>query len=180
MKIAAALLLLILTSNVYANEMRFGISTGEGEISLSDAFNTEGSYAGDVVASGSIFLGYIFEDKYIVDLIYTATGNDVFAGLFDNIQMDSHELQFGYRFNFDKAYLEPRVGLTSWDIKLEEGFAFNPGPEQVSRDDGIDLTYAITAGYKFGNYFGLSLSYKHFEFDHGTATSTVIGASFEF
>lgn len=180
MKLKIALVLIALTGNANANEIRMGLATGQGDIKLSNKFNTEDSIAGEAGLSGSIYLGYMFEDKYIVDLMYSSTGDDLFVGLFDNVHIDSISLQFGYRANFDKFYLEPRVGLAQWDLKLEEGFFLNPGREQVSEDEGTDVVLALAAGYNFTPLFGLSLSYTHFEFEHGKSTSLMMGADFKF
>lgn len=180
MKITAALVLLALSGNAYAKELRFGVSAGQGEISLSNKFSAHESYVGDSALSGSIYLGYIFEDKYIVDLVYSSTGDDLFIGFVDSVHIDSYGLQLGYRFNFDHLYLEPRIGLSTWELKFEEGFLLNPGPEEVSKADGTDLTYSVTAGYKLSDSFGLSLSYKYFEFEQGKSTSAMFGAYFEF
>ena len=180
MKPKIALLLAALTGNVYADEIRLGLSTGHGDIKLSDKFSTRDSYAGEGALSGSIYVGYIFDDKYVVDLAYSSTGDDLFIGLVDNVHIDSYDLQFGYRFNFDKIYIEPKLGLSRWDLKLEEGFLLNPGPEEVAEDSGTDVFYSLASGYNFNNGFGLSLSYKHFEFEHGKTTSVQLGADFKF
>ena len=182
MRIFVLLLLISVTTYGYAGDMRLNIGYGRGDIELSREFQFENGNAGKNSLAGVIYLGYITSSHVIFDLGVSKVTDDfpfLLSGT-DNVHFDSYEALIGYQFRSGHIYIEPKLGYSKWKIDLEEGWIFNPGEEERRKGSGSDMFSMVTAGYRFGETFGLSLSYKHQEFDYGKVGSVLVGLDFAF
>lgn len=102
----------------------------------------------------------------------------------DDWDVDSHTLDFNYRFNFANTnYLEPRIRLYQQskanfyqnEFFVDDAGASDPSlnfPEFISADYRLDDMSSITTGIRYGSEIGTNghirarLEYMHQSFDH--------------
>ncbi len=118
----------------------------------------------------------------------TYPGNNLIHGSYrfytDDWGVDSHTLDFNYRFNFaNTSYLEPRIRLyqqSKADFYQNEFFVDDAGasdpsvnfPEFISADYRLDDMVSVTPGIRFGKEVGTNghlrarLEYMHQSFEH--------------
>jgi hypothetical protein len=162
------------------SEVRFSFAIGESDIELSNDYEFEDNTAGDDASYTDIHVGYLTDYNLIFDLGFSSINDDYYFGADDNIRFESLEALLGYLFKYKRLYIEPKIGVARWELELEEGRLFNFWPEEKREDNGTDIFLMITAGVRFTDLFGISLSYKHQDFDHGEVKSLLFGFDFEF
>jgi hypothetical protein len=64
----------------------------------------------------------------------------------------------GYRINYNKVYIETKVGYPKWELTIKEGVFTDSDEKRKYQDSGHHPMVMLTAGYMFGSYFGISLS----------------------
>ncbi len=114
--------------------------------------------------------------------------NNIFHGYYrfytDDWDVDSHTLDFNYRFNFaNTSYFEPRIRLyqqSKADFYQNEFFVDDAGasdpsvnfPEFISADYRLDDMVSVTPGIRFGKEVGTNghlrarLEYMYQSFEH--------------
>lgn len=126
-------------------------------------------------------VGYRWENNLVVETnLSFASNNFLFEGT-DFYETTEGKLMLGYSFQLAKHLrIVPLIGVSRWEVDLQEGLIFNPGPEQRDEFDGTDLTYKFSLEFPFNNGFALSLSYSNTNIDIGTAEMTQLGFKYEF
>ena len=180
MRFTLVIFLLLFSGSCFSDAIRMGFGVGRGNVDVSSRFNGGDNYADDVSLSASAYLGYILNNNIVIDLVYGEMSDDIYFGVFEDIHLDTYEALLGYRFNFEKFYLEPKLGYAKWDFELEESDFLNSGSEQKIKESGSDPLVALVAGYRFTSVFGMSMSYKYLDFEYGNADSVHLGFDFEF
>lgn len=180
MKFTFVIFLLLFSSSCFSDAIRMGFGAGGGGVDVSSGFNGDDNYAASGSISTSLYLGYMLNNAIVIDLAYGEITDDIVLGAVDNIHFKTYEALLGYRFYFEKFYLEPKLGYAKWNVELEEGAFLNSGPEQKIEESGSDPLVALVAGYKFLPVFGMSISYKYIDFGYGSADSVYLGFDFEF
>lgn len=182
MKICIFFLLISICTFSYAGNTRLNINIGKGDINLSQDFQFEDSGVGKDSLAYAVYFGYVTDNNLIFDVGINKVTDDFpfLLGLTDNLHFDSYEAMFGYQFRYGHAYVEPKLGYSNWKINLDEGWLLNPGAEESIKDNGSDIFFMATAGYRFVKTFGLSVSYKYQDFDHGKTKSILIGFDLAF
>ena len=180
MRFALVIFLLLFSGSCFSDAIRMGFGVGRGDVDVSAGFNGDNNYTEDGSLSASVYLGYILNNTIVVDLVYGEMTNDILLGAADNIHLDTYEALLGYRFYFEKFYLEPKLGYAKWNFELEEGTFLNSGPEEKIKESGSDPLVALVAGYRFTSVFNMSMSYKYLDFEYGDADFVHLGFNFEF
>lgn len=180
MKSIGLLALITISPLSHGADFRLSLGIGEGDIDLSSAFAFEGNYAGDNALATSIYGGYAGDNNLLIDIGLSTITDDLLAGANDNLHLDTYELLVGYLYQNGGFYLEPKLGLAHWKLELEEGQLFHPGAEEKRKNSGTDPLIMLTAGYRFGELFGMSVSYKYQDIENGKAQTMQLGFDFAF
>lgn len=178
MKRNLAIALLLMSSCCLSQEVRFGFEVGEADVNLdSDIQFIDGT--DDYTMSIGAHVGYLDRSRVLVDLDYNSMNDISIFGASDHFSLSTTALLFGYQIKLNDFYLEPKIGYARWQLELREGALFNPGPEEEYNFDGADPLAAFTAGYRFNDLFGMSLSYKYLDFERGHANSYALRFDFK-
>lgn len=132
--------------------------------------------------SATYSAAYRWSNNIVVEGSLNYAGNVFFNfGLGDFYDTAEAKLLVGYTIPVAEHFrLVPMVGVSSWDIEIQEGAFLNPGPEAEAEADGTDLSYKLSAEFPFSSGFVLSLSYANTQTDIGDLSMTQAGVKFEF
>lgn len=172
-------------SVAHAGDVRLGFAVGDDNYQYKAREGVEESALIELdedtphMFIGAGRLGYQFDSNFSVDLYRSVS--DVawnFFGLADTVRLEKTELLIGYYLPKGNFYLEPKIGVSHWNLVVEEGQ--QSGPEERFVENGYEATAGLTGGYRFNDTFGISLSYKYLNFDFGISHAYTFGWDFWF
>lgn len=186
MKYSALAVFLMTNCHAIADESKviFGIEIGSSSLDLendlANEFNQE--FLDDTGVSSTYSVGYRWANSWQVEGSLSASGNALFSlGLEDFYQAAEAKLMVGYSFQLAKHLrIVPLIGVSRWDVELQEGFLLNPGPEERIESDGTDFSYKVSAEFPIKKGFVLSLSYANTDTTFGDISMTQAGLKYEF
>lgn len=112
--------------------------------------------------------GYQFNDYVAIDASYRNYGNAKNSFIDDygdqiNNSIKSNSINLGVLATFPFAEVFSvygRLGLASWDLKVEHTDSALPGEVDKISEDGTDIYWAAGAAYSFNDRFSLALEYS--------------------
>jgi hypothetical protein len=173
-------ILLVLFSSYSNAGIRVSAEAGEGRVDFSDAPTYETNFSGKGGFALASYIGYETDEMFIFDVGLGVLTNLSHFGFGDMVDFSTVEVLIGYRINYNKVYIEPKVGYSKWELTIKEGVFTSSDEQRKYQDSGHDPMVMLTAGYMFGSHFGISLSYKYQDYSHGDAQSTLLGFDFKF
>jgi hypothetical protein len=102
-------------------------------------------------------------------------------GLNDFYQVIQARLLAGYTFEISKSIrIVPLVGISWWNINLNESAFLNPGPERRSEFDGRDFSYKISMEFPINDRVFLGISFGKTNIDIGSTNLLQASVKYEF
>jgi hypothetical protein len=179
MKKYVCILLVIFSS--YSNaDIRISAEAGKGRVDYSDGPTYETNVSGKGSFALASYIGYETNEMFIFDVGLGVLTNLSVFGFDDSSSFKTYEVLIGYRINYKKVYIEPKIGYSKWKLTIEEGSFTSSDEKRKYQDSGHDPMVMLTTGYMFGSHFGISVSYKYQDYSHGDAQSTLFGFDFKF
>jgi len=177
------ILALGIASSALAEEGRFQITprVGFGDMRIEAGQGVNEKEIGiDTVNLGGAF-GYATAFGLVIEagLETQADGDLWYTG--DDFTLTHKYVALGYEIEFRPGWrFTPKVARTNWKLESEEGFLFNPGPEEEKDIEGYDYFWEVQLTRRVSNSIALGAAYRHGEFDFGRANSLSFVAVFEF
>lgn len=160
-------------------DFRMSAEVGEGSVDYSDTPAFEANVSDEGSFALASYIGYETDEMLIIDLGLGLLNNFSFFGFGDKGSFRSYEVLFGYRINYNRLYIEPKIGYSKWKLTLEEAALTSSDKNRKYQDSGHDALLTLTAGYMLGRHFGISVTYKYQDYSHGDAQSTLLGFDFK-
>lgn len=173
--------LLILSPMAVSEEsgFRLGIELGMGNVkvdaedSILDLPNEDGFGVGWEVQ-------YRWANNMVAALNLFTMSDFLLSGL-DHYSTYQASLMLGYALPLnDTISLVPMVGMNDWEVKEQEGFILNPGPEDEIIFEGTDVTAKVAVDMAVSESWRLSLSYAYTDTDVGSISRQMLGVSYQF
>lgn len=138
MKIISTLILLVLSSQLHANDglyMQTGLEVSnpiiQPEYRPENTSETSNNYAAQLT------LGYQFKNNIVVEGGVIYHGAVDFLGSSDHSSINEYALLAGYSFDISERWnLIPKVGYSRWKLDSTEGWILNPGDEAQKTTSG--------------------------------------------
>ena len=166
----AAGTLLALQAPADAAESEFQITprVGRGDLRI-DRFEGVDSNLAEIDTYGlGVGMGFLTP----IGVVFEAGVDDFadfdFFDTFDSFKLTQKFASVGYQFELGEGWrLVPRVGRVHWKLRSEEGFLFNPGPEEVRSISGDDYFWEASISRRISRVVTLGMNYKQGNFDFG-------------
>lgn len=93
-------------------------------------------------------------------------------GSFDTYSIAQQFGAIGYQFELGGGWrFVPKFGRTHWSFRSDEGFLFNPGPEESKKVDGYDYYWEAGVSRRISQRVALGVNYKQGDYAFGRARS---------
>lgn len=171
------LALALATSSASAGNLRLGIGYGTADMGINAKANTTDIDIGDPALVTSLKAGYQFENKLFTEIAITAIEDDFLFDFLKTAELDSVEFNIGYTKELGSFYLEPKIGMAMWRLRLEDDLQIETDKGLRNRVDGFDPSAGITIGYHLSENINMSLGYQALFYDYGTANTLQLGVN---
>jgi hypothetical protein len=131
---------------------------------------------------GTYLLGYRWSNNIQMEASLSSSDNGfVSLGLHDFYQVIQARLLASYTFEISKSIrIVPLVGISRWNINLNESAFLNPGPERRSEFDGRDFSYKISMEFPINDRVFLGISFGKTNIDIGSTNLLQASVKYEF
>lgn len=169
---------LLMSQAVSAAEPEFQITprAGQGSLRVDQSIvSIDGRepLADDRTFGVGVGFGYLTSPGIVLEIGTDSFGSFDFFDSFDSLSLDQKFASVGYQAELGHNWrLVPRVGRAKWKLKAEEGWAFNPGPEQTQRLSGWDYYWELSLSHRISRVVALGLNYRQGDYDFGRTRST--------
>ena len=93
----------------------------------------------------------------------------------DSFDISQEFLSVGYQFELGNGWrLVPRVGRARWELHSDEGWLFNPGPEETREIRGYNYFWEVGVARRLNRVLTLGAAYKQGDFDFGDSRSASV------
>jgi hypothetical protein len=123
-------ILLVLLSSYSSADIRISAEAGEGSVDFSNAPTFETNVSGEGSFALASYIGYETDEMLIFDVGLGVLSNFSFFGFGDTGNFKTYEELIGYRFNYKRVYIEPKVGYAKWKLTIKEGAFTNSGEKR--------------------------------------------------
>lgn len=184
-KYSALAVLLIGSCNLYADESKvilgFEIGSSSLELDRELAADFDSEQLDDGGVSATFLAGYRWKNNVQVEANLARSGTLFSFGLGDFYEADEAKLLVGYSFELTKHLrIVPSLGVSRWDVNLQESAFLNPGPEARAESDGTDFSYKVNVEFPIAKGFVLGVSYANTNTGVGTIDLTQASLKYEF
>lgn len=130
----------------------------------------------DSGASLTYLAAYQWQNNWVAELDLAYSSNNFFFQSSDFYETTEIRGMLGYRLKLGEYLnLVPMLGISRWEVDLQEGFILNPGPEERDEFDGSDISVKLSAQVPLGESFLVTLSYTNTDTDLGNVAMTQLG-----
>jgi hypothetical protein len=161
----------------------FYVSVGGGKTDL----NVRSDYAVEInethISGGTLAVGggYITDINIVLGVSYSALTTDLFAGAFDDYELNELKATLGYQFNLARHFrITPTVGVSHWNMSTRRGAFLNAEGKDKKYYNGTEKFGQINLEFPVN---GLVVIYGNFSrgvYDFGAAKAIIVGVKFEF
>lgn len=173
---------LLLSPIVMSDEsgFRLGIEMGSGDVKVDvedtilDLPNDDGFGVGWEVQ-------YRWANNMVAAFNFSSMTDDFLISGLDHYSTYQASLMLGFALPLnDTISFVPMLGISDWEVKEQEGFILNPGPEDKVIFEGTDVTAKVAIDVAVSERWRLSLSYAYTDTDVGSISRQMFGVSYQF
>ncbi|MBE1298476.1 MAG: outer membrane beta-barrel protein [Alteromonadaceae bacterium] len=182
LQILTLISLLILSPTAISEEsgFRLGIELGTGNVQV-DAEDTILDLPNDDGFGVGWEVQYRWANNMVAALNFSSMSDDFLLSGLDHYSTYQASLMLGYALPLnDTISLVPMVGINDWEVKEQEGFILNPGPEDEIIFEGTDITAKVAVDVALSESWRLSLSYAYTDTDVGSISRQMFGLAYQF
>ena len=116
--------------------------------------------------------GFLTPIGVVIELGGEVFGEDNFFDTLDSFNLRQEFVSLGYQFELGSGWrFVPRAGVAHWKLRSEEGWLFNPGPEEVRELKGDDFFWEASVSRRISRVVSLGLDLKQGNYDFGRTRS---------
>jgi hypothetical protein len=159
-----------------APEFQITPRVGQGSLHLDQpiqSINVEDTLTHDRTLGLGAGFGYLTSRGVVFEIGADSFGTFDLFDTFDSFSLQQKFASVGYQAELGRGWrLVPRVGRARWKLKAEEGWAFNPGPEEAQRLRGWNYYWELSLSHRISRVVAMGVQYKQGDYDFGRTRST--------
>jgi len=154
---------------------------GKGSLRVDRFEGSDRFVADDDTAGLGVSLAYLTSPGVVFEIGTDSFGSFDLFGAIDNFRLTQAFASVGYQAELGHGWrLVPRFGRATWRLKAEEGFLFNPGPEQTREIRGGDYYWEVGLSRQISRVVALGVAYKQGDYDFGRARAATFNVTLGF